>query len=182
MVLAERTATHGPRDLTDGAGLDQLARPRHLREENLARRRDDSQIALLCEGDQLVGFADRRGHGLVRVDVHPRLQRGTTVLVVQPVGGSDADGVDLPVREHLVDARERVRDPVALGCCFGSFEDGVAESPDGDAIAHVVLGEVGQDAAQGQRTHADNADPERTRLGHAASTLTDPSAVRRDCR
>jgi hypothetical protein len=83
------------------------------------------------------------------------------VLEVQADGRSDSDGVDVRVGEHLLDARERTRDAVPRCGHLGALESGIAECCNRDTVFDVVMRQVGQDAAQHERTDSDHADPKR---------------------
>ena len=67
VVLAEGAAAHGPRELADRAGLDQLARPRQLRAERPPRATRRCRRSR-CSASAISSSAsrDRRRHGLVR--------------------------------------------------------------------------------------------------------------------
>ncbi len=95
------------------------------------------------------------------MDVLAGVQGRTAVLEVESDGRRHRDGIDLRLREHLFDAGERPGDAVTRRRRFRPLEDGIAQRPDPDAVLDVVLGQMGQDAAQRHRTDADHADPQR---------------------
>src|SRR6266542_4247702 len=68
-------------------------------------------------------------------------------LVMEADRRGDGDRVQVRLGEHLADARERVRDAVALRGRLGSLEHGIAQRLNPDPVLEVVLGQVRQDAA-----------------------------------
>ncbi len=108
----------------------------------------------------MVGFVDRRGHRLVHVHVPPSLERQPAVRVVQTDRADDGDGIDRVVRQHRLDVGVGVGNAEPRGCVASAVDHGIAQCGDAHEMGDVVLDEVRQHGAQGERPNTDDAHPD----------------------
>ena len=70
----------------------------------------------------------------------------------------DRDGVDVAVGEKIVVLRVCLRDPVPLGGALRALHDRIADGSHPHSILDVGLREVGEDAADADRSRPDDTD------------------------
>jgi hypothetical protein len=145
-----------------------------VRPQHLSRRRDDPQVARPRELDQLARLGRRRRHRLVEVRVPARLERTAALLEMEADRRGDRDRVDL--REQVVVVGKGVRDAELLRGACRAARNGVANRGDADAVLHVGLRQVRQQAALRDGAAADDAEPDHRRRCSTASAI--PSAGR----
>ena len=107
----------------------------------------------------MVGLVDRRRHRLVHVHVPACLERQPAVRVVQTDRADDGDGVDGVVCQHRLDVGVGVGNAEPSGCVASALDHRIAQGGDAHEMGDVVLDEVRQHGAQGERPNTDDAQP-----------------------
>ena len=146
-------------DVAEPAVVDEAAARLQPPAHERVGRAADPQARGVGDGQELEALRERRGEGLLGVDVLARLQRGKVERRVGVRGREVEDDVDLVVREQLAGRRVRLRQPVLrrLAASLVEVAAGAADHADDVAVAREV-GEV--DVAD----VADPHDPDAERV------------------
>ena len=139
-------------DVAEPAVVDEAAARLQPPAHERVGRAAHPQARGVGDGQELAALRERRGEGLLRVDVLARLQRGEVERRVGIRGREVEHDVDLVVREQLVGRRVRLRQPVLrrLAASLVEVAAGAADHADDVAVAREV----------GEVDVADVADPD----------------------